>query len=218
MIRNPFGGNAFGSGLVGPYPYSAPVSQPGYGQFGNAGGYFNGGIPFQGGNMFPAGSNGVVLPPRSFSPGPMNGPFVPGFGIPVAPGNGVVLPPRSFSPGPMNGPFVPGYGVPVAPGNGFMNQPIPFPSGPQQPPYFEPNQFGSGTFGRSRSRHGSRHRSKSRGRRSRSPSSSEDEYDPRGFPFTGPGVPYQNLQPFQNMPPRSPRAGSPVIPPRVPLW
>jgi len=188
MIRNPFGGNAFGSGLVGPYSYSAPVSQPGFGQFGNAGGYFNGGIPFQGGNMFPAGSNGVVLPPRSFSPGPMNGPFVPG------------------------------YGVPVAPGNGFMNQPIPFPSAPQQPPYFEPNQFGSGTFGRSRSRHGSRHRSKSRGRRSRSPSSSEDEYDPRGFPFTGPGVPYQNLQPFQNMPPRSPRAGSPVIPPRVPLW
>jgi hypothetical protein len=132
MNRNPFGGNAFGSGMAGLYPN--PLSQPGFGQFGqfgNAGGYFNGSIPFQGGNMFPAGVNGVVLPPRSFSPGPMNGPFVPGFG------------------------------VPIAPVNGFMNQPIPFPSGPQQPPFFEPNQFGSGSYGRPRSRHGSRHRSNS---------------------------------------------------------
>ena len=184
MFRNPFGGNAFNGGLVGPFP--GPLPQQGFGQFGNVGGYFNGGVPYQGGNMFPAG--------------------------------GVVLPPRSYSPGPMNGQFGPGFDGPIAPGNPFMNQPIQFPSGIQQPPFVEPNQFGSGTFGRPRSRPGSRHRSKSRRRRSRSSSSSDDERNPRGSPFAGPGIPYQNMQQFPNFVPLSPRAGSPVIPPRVPLW
>lgn len=159
------------------------MPQPSFGQFGNAGGYFNGNIPFQGNNMFPQG-------------------------------NGMVLPPRSYSPGPISGPFGPSFGTPLMPGNGFMNQPTPFPVGPQQPPFVEPNHFGSGAFGRPRSRH----RSKSRRRHSRSSSSSDDEYRGRGSPFAGPGVPYENLQPFPNMVPLSPRAGSPVIPPRVPLW
>lgn len=204
ILRNPFGGNAFGSGLPAPFPGQLP--QQGFGQFGNPGAFYNGGMPFQGGNMFPAG--GAGFPPRSFSSGPMGGGF----------------PPRSFSPGPMGGgQFGSGFGVPIMPGNGFMNQQIP-------PPFVEPNQFGSGDYNRPRSRHASRHRSKSRGRRGSASSSSDDEYRRRGSPFAGPGNPYQNMQPylnmqpypnmqpFQNMPPLSPRAGSPVIPPRRPVW
>ena len=175
LIRNPFGGNTFGNGLAGPFP------QPNFGQFGSSGAFFNGGIPFQGNNMnmFPTG-------------------------------NGVVLPPRSYSPGPISGPFGPSFGTPFVAGNGFINQ----------PPFGEPTYFGSGSYDRPRSRHGSRHRSKSgrRRRHSRSSSSSDDEYRGRGSPFAGPGVPYENLQPFPNVVPLSPRAGSPNIPPRVPLW
>jgi hypothetical protein len=184
MIRNPFGGNAFGNGLAGPFP--GPLPQPGFGQYGNAGGYYNGNIPFQGGNMFPAG--GVVFPPRSFSPGPMNGQFGPNFG----------------------GPLIP-------PGNGYMNQQIPYPLGPQQMEFVEPNHFGSGAFGRPRSRHRSTSRHRRR-RHSRSSSPSDDELNPRGSPFAGPEISYQNLPPFQNVPPLFPQRGSPVIPPRRPLW
>lgn len=134
-------------------------------------------------------------------------------------GNGVVLPPRSFSPGPVSSPFGPGFGTPLVPGNGFINQPIPFPMGMggQQPSFGEPTYFGSGSYDRPRSRHRSKSRSRRR-RHSRSSSSSDDEYRGRGSPFAGPGMPYENLQPFPNVVPLSPRAGSPVIPPRVPLW
>jgi hypothetical protein len=185
MIRNPFGGNAFGNGLSP--SFQTPLPQPGFGQFSNVRGFYNGGAPFPGGNVFPAG--------------------------------GAVFPPRSFSPGPMGGQFGPGFGVPLAPGNGFVNQQIPFPFGQQQqPPWIDPNYFGSGVYDRPRSRHSSRHRSKSRHRRGSSSSSSDDERHRRGSPFAGPGIQYQNLQPFQNIPPLPPRAGSPNLPFQRPVW
>jgi hypothetical protein len=122
------------------------------------------------------------------------------------PANGAVFPSQSFSPGPMGGQFGAGFGAPLIPGSGFGNQSVPFPSGPQQPPFSDPNQFGSGAYGRPRSRH----RSQSRRRRSRSSSSSDDERYHGGSPFAGPGIPYNNPQPYENVPPRpgSPFAGS----------
>ncbi|CAF4420421.1 unnamed protein product, partial [Adineta steineri] len=73
---NPFGGNAFGSGL--PYSFQGPLTQGGFGQFGNN--------PFQGGNAF--SGNGATFPPASFSSVPFGGQFRPSFGAPLMPGNG----------------------------------------------------------------------------------------------------------------------------------
>jgi hypothetical protein len=121
----------------------------------------------------------------------------------------------------MGGQFGSGFGAPLVPGNGFMNQQSPYPFEQVQHLFGEPNYFGSGAFGRSRSGHSSRHRSSSRRRRhrSRSPSSSDDERRRRDLPFSGPEVPYQNVQPFQNNPPLfAPQPVSPVIPPQAPVW
>ncbi|CAF3374935.1 unnamed protein product [Rotaria sp. Silwood2] len=184
MFRNPFGGNTFDQGMM--RQYSGPLHQPGYGQFGNAGGYFNASGPFPAGSVMP----GIAYPPAGFTSPPVINPFGSGF----------------------NGPMMPN--------GGFVNPQVPFPYG-QQPPFVDPNHFGSGAYNRSRSRHSSRHRSKSRGRRgSRSPSTSDNErhHHGRGSPFAGPGMPYVNLEPYPNVPPLSPRAGSPVIPPRRPGW
>ncbi len=115
----------------------------------------------------------------------------------------------------MGGQFGSGFGAPLVPGTGFMNQQIPFPSEQVQSSFGNPNYFGSGSYDRPRSRRSSRRRSKSRHRDS---SSSNDERHRRGSPFAGPETPYQNLQPFQNIPPLPPRIGSPVIPPRMPMW
>jgi len=119
----------------------------------------------------------------------------------------------------MGGQFGAGFGAPLAPGNGFMNQQMPLPAGQFEPGFVDPNYFGSGAYGRPRSRRSSRRRSKSRRRRGSGSSSSADERYPQGSPYTGAGVPYQNSQPFQNMPPLfAPRPGSPVIPPQTPVW
>jgi hypothetical protein len=118
----------------------------------------------------------------------------------------------------MGGQFGAGFGAPLVPGNGFMNQQNPFPSGQYEPAFVEPNHFGSGAYGRPRSRRSSRHRSKSRRRRGSASSSSDDERYPQGSPYAGAGVPYQNVQPFQNPPLFAPRVVSPVIPPQTPVW
>ncbi|CAF0983127.1 unnamed protein product [Rotaria sordida] len=170
--------------------YSGPLHQPGYGQFGNTGGYFQSSGPF------PAGS---VMPGAGFSS-------------------------AGFSSSPMISPYGSGFSGPMMHGGGFVNPQVPFSYG-QQPQFAGPSHFGSGIYDRPRSRHSSRHRSKSRSRRgSRSSSRSDNERRHRGSPFAGPGMPYMNTEPYMNMepysnaPPLSPRAGSPVIPPRRSGW
>lgn len=121
----------------------------------------------------------------------------------------------------MGGQFGQGFGFPATPGGGFGYPQPPFGgqlSPGQQPPYGNQNYFGSGGYGRPRSRHSSRRRSHSRRRQTSSSSSDDDNRYNRGPPFGGPGNPYANVQPFPNMPPVSPRGGSPLIPPRRPAW
>ncbi len=156
----------------------------------------------------------------------MGGQFGQGFGFPAAPGGfGYQQPPfapqfplgqqppfGSQFPAGQQPPF--GSQFPAGQQTPFGSQ---FPVG-QQPPFGSLNYFGSGSYGRPRSRRSSRRSSrrgsKSRRHRSSSSSSSSDRNQNRGPPFAGPGNLYGNLQPFSNMPPLSPRGGSPIIPPR----
>jgi len=170
-----------------------------------------GGNPFGGG--FPQQFPGS-FPQQGFGQFSSGGRF-PNAGVPmqggVFQGGAPFLPPPGFSSPPIGGQFGQGFGFPPAPG-GFGYQQFPY--GPQfppgQPPYGNPNYFGSGSYGRPRSRHSSRRRSKTRRHRSSSSSSSSsDEHPNRGSPFGGRGNPYANIQPFSNMPPIPPRGGSP---------
>ncbi|CAF4583515.1 unnamed protein product [Rotaria sp. Silwood1] len=177
---------------------------------GNA--FDNGMIPQYSGRLPQSGYGQFNNPAGYFN---TSGPFPAGNAMP-----GAAFPPTGFTSPPIIAPFGPGFNGPIMYGGGFVNPQMPFPYG-QQPPFVGPSSFGSGAYSRSRSRHSSRHRSKSRGRRgSRSPSSGDDERyrHRRGSPFAGPGMPYMNVEPFSNVPPLSPRAGSPVIPPRRPGW
>ncbi|CAF2499224.1 unnamed protein product [Rotaria sp. Silwood2] len=193
---NPYGSNPFG---VGPsFPYAGAFPQQGFGQFGNTGGFFHSGVPLPGGNFF-QGNPPLSPPATGFPPQPIGGQFGQGYSFSSAPG-GFGYPPASY--------------MPPVPQPQFG---APFP--PEQYHYGNQNYFGSGAYGRtrSRSRHSSRHRSKPR-HRSRSSSSSSNERRRRGSPFGHPGHFYGNASPFANVPPIPPRGGSPIIPPRPPVW
>ena len=138
----------------------------------------------------------------------MNNQFGPDFG-------GAVLPPRNFSPGPMNNQFGPDFIVPVPSNIAFNNNPVPFNG--IQPPL--PNQFGSGTYDRPRSRRRSKSRRR-RSSRSSSSSSSDDDYRRRNASSNRNNAQYQNLQPFPHIPPVSPAAagGGAFFSPRGPSW
>lgn len=216
LFRNPYVGNAFGGGF--PQGYAGPFPPQALGAFGAGAGFGSGlspqpaGMPFQGGNIF----GGGVSPFQAGVPFQGGNPFVGGAGaFPPSP-----FAPSGFSAPPMGGQFGQGFGYPPGAG-GFGGYPPQnfgpqFPGG-QPPQYGNPNYFGSGSYGRQRSRGSSRRRSGSRRRRSSSSSSSDDNLQPRGSPFVpGPPNPYANLQPYPNMPPLSPRGGSPIIPPPLP--
>jgi len=201
------GGNPFG-GMQPQFPGSFPAPQ-GFGQFGNSGGFFGGNAGFPGANPFAGGAQ-----------------FPSGGGFPGAGFPGTGFPPQGF---PVTG-FPPsspgafpqgGFGFPQGAGGfGGLQPPYaPFSQGPVPPPFGNENYFGSGNYGRPRSRHSSRHRSGSRRRHRRSSSSSSGDDRPEHGVFGGRVPPqYNNFQPFPNVAPLSPRGGSPVIPPRRPVW
>jgi hypothetical protein len=189
------------------------MPQTGFGQYGNLGTFPNGGLPFQGGNFY---ANPSTIPSSGYAPASMMTPFSQSFGFTAPPANFGYQPP----------PFMPGYSV---------GQPSQFFPGtqPSYSPqvsrtYEEANYFGSGSYGRPRSRHSSRHssrhRSSSRRRHQRTSSSSSNEEPERyhqrtGSPYAARGSPYNNRQSSSNIPSISPRTGSP-IPPQSgrPLW
>ena len=181
--RNPFGNNAFNNALP-----PAGFLQPGFGPMNNFGpGFYNGNVPFQSsGAILPNYGNGMS---PAFHPSPIDLPPIgPNYRMAPMPMNGF---------GPQMNPFPPAY--PIAP----------------QPQYSvdDPNHFGSGSYGRSRSRRSSRHRSGSR-HRSRSPSTSDDEryHHRRGSPYAHQ---YGAFQPFPQVPVIPPNSGSPILfPPR----
>ncbi|CAF1350227.1 unnamed protein product [Rotaria sordida] len=195
-VTNPFGGNPTFS-----YPGSFP--QQGFGQFGTTGGYFTGGYPYSGGNFFSSGQPLSSPPASGFPAQAIGAQFGQGFTFPQVP-SGFGYQPSSFMPQAQPSP----YGAPFP-----QEQPSPYgaPFPQEQFSYGNPNYFGSGSYGRPRSRHSShRRRSRPRHRRSSSSSSSSsDEHRRRGSPFGHPGNYYGNIPP---------RGGSPSIPPRPPGW
>ncbi|CAF2053059.1 unnamed protein product [Rotaria magnacalcarata] len=206
---NPYGGNPFAGNS--PFQYSGSFPQQGFGQFGNNGGYFNGLSSFPAGNAYQGSSPFSLNPPTpGFPQSPFNNQFGQGFNFPPASGGSGTYQQSPYMPqfpGASQPPYTPRFPA--------VSQPSYVPSFPPEQNQFGGfNYFGSGAYGRNRSRRASRHRSKPR-HRSTSSSSSSDDNQRRGSPFGVAGNAFRNVSPYQNM---QPRIGSPLLPPRPPGW
>ncbi|CAF1243071.1 unnamed protein product [Adineta ricciae] len=244
---NPFGANHFGGGFPPQYPGPFPQQDFGqYG--GNQGYYnapapFPPGNVYPNGSPF-APPAAYPLPPAyaptpAYPPPPppsLAGQFAQPPAFPPAPAYPVASVGPQYPQPPGYPPARSNYGFQQPPYNPAYNQAKPQqPAAPQQPPQPSAPQssavpYGSVPYGQPRSQSNrrqteARRRSTSH-RRRRSPSSSSSSssgstYDPhnQGQAYNGYNNPYVNVQPYPNMAPISAaQNGSPMIPPRPPIW
>ncbi|CAF3380554.1 unnamed protein product [Rotaria socialis] len=206
---NPYGGNPFTGNSPFQYPGSFP--QQDFGQFGNNGGYFNGLGSFPTGNAHQGSFPFSLNPPTpGFRQTPFNNQFGQGFNFPPASGGS-----DAYQQSPYMPQFPRASQPPYTPRFPAVSQPSYVPSFPlEQNQFGGSNYFGSGAYGRNRSRRSSRHRSKPR-HRSTSSSSSSDDNRRRGSPFDVADNAFGNVSSYQNM---QPRIGSPLLSPRLRDW